>query len=195
MAPPLARLPAAGRAAAADAQPQAPRGRGARPAGHRDQPRPAALDRLVLERHLAGDGLPIGDHRPRDRRAARRGHRRSRSGAAGRAITCATSARIELLDKRLEKFGTVSVLRDAGGVGRDLARVRRSTPSSSTNTAIGSRSSSAGFPALAHGGVRHPLSGRLRRRRVALARRPAEKLRQIDDELRKDTSPDRAPRT
>ena len=57
MAPALARLSPAGRAAAADAQPQAARDRRARPARDRDQPGAAALDRLVCGRHLARDGL------------------------------------------------------------------------------------------------------------------------------------------
>ena len=54
MAPPLARLSPAGGAASADAQPQAARARGARPAGNLHQSGAEALVRLVFERRVAG---------------------------------------------------------------------------------------------------------------------------------------------
>ena len=69
MAPALARLSPAGRAAAPDAQPQAARHRRARSARDAHQPGAAAVDRLVCERDLARDGLPRRDRSTRPARA------------------------------------------------------------------------------------------------------------------------------
>ena len=124
MAPPLARLSPAGRAAAADAQPEAARDRRARSAGDRDQSRAEALDRLVRERHLAGDGLPGRDARPR------RAPRGSAEAIADHEVAPQVgyhernAEQIELLDQRLEKIGTMLFVATAGVVGRDAGRAR-----------------------------------------------------------------------
>ena len=92
MAPPLARLSPARRAATADAHAEAPWNRRAGPAGTETNPVAEALDRLVCERHLARDGCPRGPStracaaRPRTAIADHGSNRRS-------AITSATPSR------------------------------------------------------------------------------------------------------
>ena len=190
MASPLARLSPARRAAAADAQPQAARNRGARPAGDPDQSRAEALDRLVCERNLARDGLPVG--KPRLGTARRGSPRRSRIMKSRRRspITSAMRVQIELLDRRLEEIGTmlfvatllVSVATLIGlALGADF--VNRY---GNWFTLV-----SAGFPALGTAvfGIRFQADfGGDALRSMATA----DTLGEIDRELRKDVSLSRA---
>ena len=84
MAPALARLSPAGRAAAAAAEPQVARDRRARPAGKRGQPGPAALGRMVCSGGLARERLPGGQDHSGCGACACRLDRDSRGRPAGR---------------------------------------------------------------------------------------------------------------
>ena len=85
MAPALARLSPAGRAAAADAQPEIARDRRARPAGERGRARSRGAGSTGMPRGVwRAMGCPSGQHRPRPRASADPGDRGAGDRAADR---------------------------------------------------------------------------------------------------------------
>ena len=186
MAPPMARLPAARRAAAADAQPQAARNRGARSAWNGNQPGAETMDRLVRERHLAGDGLPDGSDRFDDCRTLGAIDRRPRDRAAGRLSRAqrASRSRCSITGWRIGTFLFFATL-----VVSDITLVGLATGEPFvTSTAIGSRWFRQAFRRSAR-----PSSESASRPISAVTRcarwRPPTRCARSTHELRKDVEP------
>ena len=160
------------------------------PPGTETNPVAEALDRLVCERDLARDGLPVRSHRsPRAPRLAKAIAEHEVAPQVGYHERNARADRDARPPAGADRHHAVRG--DFDRVGRDPRRPRRSTPAFVNRYGNWFTLVSAGFPGARHGGFRNPLPGRFRRRRAALDgdRRHA---RQIDEELRKDVSLSRA---
>ena len=192
VAPPLARLSPAGRAAAADAQPASC---SASPRPIRRGPTPIPVPRRWIDWYASAIwramGCPAGRSTAKARGVA--SPRRSPTMKSRRRSVYheRNAEQIELLDRRLAQIGTMLFGIDAAGVGRDPRRARRSARLRQHLQQL----VHAGFGGLSRRSARRcsesasrPISAATRCAR----KRPPTRSGEIERELRREVSLSRA---